>query len=156
MKKILLTQEALEKLQHELEELIVKRSEIAEEIKKARSFGDLSENAEYHAAREAQSLNETEILKVKGLLDNYELVDTNDVDADTVSLNSNVEFKFEGDDLVEKVRVVTRVDADPMNNLISNESPIGEALLGHKEGDVVDCQTPNGIIKIEILNVTHD
>lgn len=156
MKKILLTQEALEKLQHELEELIVKRTEIAEEIKKARSFGDLSENAEYHAAREAQSLNETEILKVKGLLENYELVDMNDVDVDTVSLNSDVEFKFQGDDVVEKVRVVTRVDADPMNNLISNESPIGEALLGHKKGDVVDCQTPNGITKIEILSVTHE
>lgn len=156
MKKVLLTQEALDKLHHELEELIQKRSEIAEEIKKARSFGDLSENAEYHAAREAQSLNETEILKVKALLDNYELVSMEGIDAGTATLNSDVEFKFAGDDEVEKVRIVTRVDADPMNNLISNESPIGEALLGHRKGDVVDCQTPNGVTKIEILNVTHE
>lgn len=156
MKKILLTQEALDKLNHELEELIKKRTEIAEEIKKARSFGDLSENAEYHAAREAQSLNETEILKVKGLLDNYELVDTDVVDKDTITLNSEVEFKFIGDDTVEKVKVVTRVDADPMNNLISNESPIGEALIGHHAGDVIDCQTPNGTSRIEIISVTHD
>jgi len=156
MKKVLLTQEALEKLHHELEELIHKRSEIAEEIKKARSFGDLSENAEYHAAREAQSLNETEILKVKGLLDNYELVSMEGIDVDTATLNSDVEFKFIGDDVVEKIRIVTRVDADPMNNLISNESPIGEALLGHKKGDIVDCQTPNGVTQIEILSVTHE
>ncbi|MCH4890364.1 transcription elongation factor GreA [Acidaminobacter sp. JC074] len=155
MKKILLTQEALEKLNHELEELIVRRSEIAEEIKKARSFGDLSENAEYHAAREAQSLNETEILKVKGLLENYELVDTDAVAEDVISLNCEVEFKFDGDDEVEKVSVVTRVDADPMNNLISNESPIGEALIGHRAGDVVDCQTPNGVTKLEIMSVKH-
>lgn len=156
MKKVLLTEEALAKLNHELEELIVKRTSISEEIKKARSFGDLSENAEYHAAREAQSLNETEILKVKGLLDNYELVNTDDIDVGTATLNSDIEFKFVGDDTIEKVRIVTRVDADPMNNLISNESPIGAALLGHQKGDVVDCQTPNGVTQIEIISVTHD
>jgi len=156
MKKVLLTEEALAKLNHELEELIVKRTQISEEIKKARSFGDLSENAEYHAAREAQSLNETEILKVKGLLENYELVSMENIDVGTATLNSDIEFKFVGDDTIEKVRIVTRVDADPMNNLISNESPIGGAILGHQKGDVVDCQTPNGVTQIEILNVTHD
>lgn len=156
MKKVLLTEEALAKLQHELEELIAKRTEIAEEIKKARSFGDLSENAEYHAAREAQSLNETEILKVKGLLENYELVDTHEVDANTITLNSDVEVKFIDDDYIEKIRIVTRVDSDPMNNLISNESPIGEALLNHKTGDTVECQTPNGLLRLEILSVKHD
>jgi len=156
MKKVLLTEEALAKLKLELEELSVKRTKISEEIKKARAFGDLSENAEYHAAREAQSLNETEILKVKALLDNYEIVNTDGIDAGTATLNSEIEFKFVGDDTIEKVQIVTRVDADPINNLISNESPIGDALLGHVKGDVVDCQTPNGITKIEILNVTHD
>jgi|LGVF01.2.fsa_nt_gb transcription elongation factor GreA len=156
MKKVLLTQEALEKLHKELEELSVRRTLITEEIKKARSFGDLSENAEYHAARESQALNETEILKVKGLLDNYELVSLEGIDVNTINLNSDVEFKFVGDDTTEKVRIVTRIDADPMNNLISNESPIGDALLGHQAGDVVDCQTPNGVVKIEILSVTHE
>ncbi len=156
MKKVLLTQEALEKLHNELEELSVRRTLITEEIKKARSFGDLSENAEYHAARESQALNETEILKVKGLLDNYELVSLEGIDVNTANLNSDVEFKFVGEDTTEKVRIVTRIDADPMNNLISNESPIGAALLGNQKGAVVDCQTPNGVVKIEILSVTHE
>ncbi|MBI9013582.1 MAG: transcription elongation factor GreA [Clostridiales bacterium] len=156
MKKVLLTKEALAKLNHELEELIVKRTKISEEIKKARAFGDLSENAEYHAARDAQSFNETEILKVKALLDNYELVNTDGIDVGTATLNSEIEFKLIGDDTIEKVKIVTRVDADPINNLISNESPIGDALLGHVKGDIVDCQTPNGALRIQILNVTHD
>lgn len=156
MKKVLLTKDALKKLERELEALAAKRTEIAEEIKKARSFGDLSENAEYHAAREAQSLNETEILKVKALLENYEIVDTDKIDKGSITLNSEVEFEFVGDDTVEKVMVVTKIESDPMNNLISNESPIGEALLGHIAGDIVDVQTPNGVAQIRILNVTHD
>jgi len=156
MKKILLTKEALEKLKHELEELIVKRSNIAEEIKKARAFGDLSENAEYHAAREAQSLNETEILKVKALLDNYELVDTENVIEGTITLNSTVEFTMDGSTDIEKVKIVTKIESDPMNNLISNESPIGEALLGHHAGEIVDCNTPNGVLKLVISSVTRE
>lgn len=155
-KKVLLTADALKKLEHELEALIIKRSEIAEEIKKARGFGDLSENAEYHAAREAQSLNETEIIKVKALLDNYELVNTDTVEKGKVTLNSVVEFSFVGDDTVEKVTVVTKVESDPINSLISNESPIGEALLGHIAGDVVDVQTPAGITQIKLISVNHD
>lgn len=156
MKKVLLTQEALVKLNHELEELMVKRSTIAEEIKKARSFGDLSENAEYHAAREAQSLNETEVLKLKALLENYELVNTDNVEEGAITLNSDVEFKFDGSDLVEKIRVVTKIESDPINNHISNESPIGEALIGHHEGEEVECQTPNGVVKLLIMSVSHN
>lgn len=156
MKKVLLTKTALAKLEKEYDDLMVKRSVIADEIKKARSFGDLSENAEYHAAREAQSLNETEILKVKALLDNYELVDETNLDKSKVSLNSRVEIRFEGSDLVETVQIVSKIESDPINGFISNESPIGEALLGHHEGDVVDCQTPNGVSKIQIISVFHE
>jgi transcription elongation factor GreA len=156
MKKVLLTEEALIKLKRELEELMVKRSYIAEEIKKARSFGDLSENAEYHAARESQSLNETEIQKVKALLENYELVDTKNVIEGIISLNSTVEFTINDASASETVKVVTKVESDPMNNLISNESPIGEALLGHHAGEVVDCQTPDGVSKIAILKVSRN
>lgn len=155
MKKVLLTQEALEKLQRELDDLMVKRTAISEEIKKARSHGDLSENAEYHAAREAQSLNETEILKVKALFENYELVDTSLVEEGAITLNSLVEFKFDGTGELEKIKVVTKIESDPMNNFISNESPIGAALLGHHEGDTVDCQTPNGLSKLTIISVKH-
>lgn len=156
MKKVLLTEEALTKLKRELEELMKKRTYIAEEIKKARSFGDLSENAEYHAARESQSLNETEIQKVKALLENYELVDTKNVIEGIISLNSTVEFTLDDASASETVKIVTKVESDPMNNLISNESPIGEALLGHHAGEVVDCQTPDGVSKIAILKVSRD
>lgn len=156
MKKVLLTPDALKKLKQELEALAVKRSVIAEEIKKARGFGDLSENAEYHAAREAQSLNETEIIKVKALLENYELVDTQTVEKGKVTLNSEVEFTFEGDDTIEKVKVVTKIESDPINNLISNESPIGDALLNQEAGDSVEVQTPAGTERINIISVTHD
>lgn len=156
MKKVLLTEEALTKLKRELEELMKKRTNIAEEIKKARSFGDLSENAEYHAARESQSLNETEIQKVKALLENYELVDTKNVIEGIISLNSTVEFTMDDASASETVKIVTKVESDPMNNLISNESPIGEALLGHHAGEVVDCQTPDGVSKIAILKVSRD
>lgn len=156
MKKVLLTNEALEKLKHELEELILKRSVITEEIKKARSFGDLSENAEYHAAREAQSLNETEILKVKALLENYELVNTDNVIEGTITLNSTVEFTMGDVSEIEVVQIVTKIESDPINNLISNESPIGEALLGHHAGEVVDCETPSGVSRIAIIKVTRN
>lgn len=155
MKKVLLTQDALKKLEKELENLIVKRIEISEEIKKARSFGDLSENAEYHAAREAQSLNETEILKIKSLLENYELVNYEGVAEGAIILNSEVDFKFFGDEKIEKVKIVTKVESDPINGWISNESPVGEAVLGHFVGDVVDCLTPSGVTKIEIVAVTR-
>lgn len=156
MKKVLLTKSALEKLNSEMDELLGKRTIIAEEIKKARSFGDLSENAEYHAAREAQSLNETEILKVKAIFENYELVDTDSIDKNAITLNSEVEIKFSGSDLVEKIKIVSRVESDPINGYISNESPIGAALLAHSAGDVVDCQTPNGLSKISIISVYRD
>lgn len=155
MKKVLLTEEALNKLNHELEELIVKRITISEEIKKARSFGDLSENAEYHAARESQSLNETEILKVKALLENYELVDIDNVEEGAITLNTEVEFKYDATGDVEKITVVTKIESDPINNRISNESPIGGALIGHHEGESVECQTPNGVVKMTILSVQH-
>lgn len=155
MKKVLLTQDALEQLKNELLELIVKRTNISEEIKKARSFGDLSENAEYHAAREAQSLNETEILKVKDLLENYELIDTDTIVEGSITLNSEVEIEFLNEGLKEKIKVVTKIEADPIEGWISNEAPVGAAIIGHFEGDVVSCQTPNGIIEIKILSVSH-
>lgn len=155
MKKVLLTQDALTKLEQELEELIAKRILISAEIKKARAFGDLSENAEYHAARESQSFNETEIIKVKALLENYEIADTTNVVEGSITLNSEVEIKFLEDDLTETIKLVSKIEADPINSLISNESPIGGSILGHFAGDIVECQTPSGQIKIVILSVNN-
>ena len=119
MKKIILTAAALEKLVAEREELIARRKEISEEIKKARAFGDLSENAEYHAAREAQSFNETEIMRLTELLENHELADTSN-SKDVVSMNSTVRFLYVDDKEEQTVKIVSKIESDPFDN---NESP---------------------------------
>ena len=154
MKKVLLTKSALEKLELELDELIKKRKFISEEIKKARGFGDLSENAEYHAAREAQSLNETEILKVKEILENYELADENSTFTG-VKMNSKVYVTYDDDDEEEEITIVSKIESDPFEGLISNESPIGAALLGKVEGQTVEVSTPNGTSKLTIKRIVN-
>ncbi|GAU77356.1 transcription elongation factor GreA [Fusibacter sp. 3D3] len=152
MKKTLLTEAALIKLQKEYDELILKRHEISEEIKQARGFGDLSENAEYHAAREAQSHNETEILKLKEILDSYELVQAS-TEKDAVSINSTVKIKYLDTKEVETIEIVTKIESDPLDSKISNESPIGNALMGKRAGAQVEFMSPNGAVSIEILEV---
>lgn len=153
MKKVLLTKAALAKLENELDELIKKRKLISEEIKKAREFGDLSENAEYHAAREAQSLNETEILKAKELLENYELADE-DSTFDGVKMNSKVVIIYD-DGEEEDVVIVTKIEADPFDGKISNESPIGSALLGKHVNDRIEVVTPEGTTAITIKSIEN-
>lgn len=152
MKRTLLTEAALLKLEKEYDELILKRHQISDEIKRAREFGDLSENAEYHAAREAQSHNETEILKLKEILETYELVEES-LDKGVISINSKAKITYIDADDTEWVEIVTKVESDPLENKISNESPIGGALLGHRAGDEVVAETPNGKIAIKILEV---
>jgi transcription elongation factor GreA len=153
VKKLILTQEAVEMLERDLIALISKRKEISEEIKKARGFGDLSENAEYHAAREAQSLNESEILKVKSMLESYELEDTNQYTADQARLNSTVKIIYTDSGETDEFMIVTKVEADPFDSKISSESPIGAAIIGRKQGDVVDIFTPGGSVTIRIISV---
>ena len=152
MKKTLLTPSALEKLQHEYDELIEKRHQISDEIKRARGFGDLSENAEYHAAREAQSHNETEILKLKSILESYELV-TETGDKNTININSKIKILDIDSKDEEIMQIVTSIESDPLNNKISNESPMGSALMGKKKGDKVDVISPNGIIKLKVIEL---
>lgn len=152
MKKTLLTEAALAKLQHEYDELILKRHEISEEIKHAREFGDLSENAEYHAAREAQSHNETDILKLKEILESYELVQES-AEKDSVNINSTVKIKYADTQEVDTIVIVTKIESDPLENKISNESPIGNALMGKRAGAKVEFMSPNGLVNIEILEV---
>lgn len=153
MKKVLLTKAALEKLENDLDELIKKRKLISEEIKKAREFGDLSENAEYHAAREAQSLNETEILKCKEILENYELADESSTFVG-VRMNSKVLIQYpDGDE--EEIVIVSKIEADPFDGKISNESPIGAALLGKNTNDVVEVSTPDGSSTLKILKIDN-
>jgi transcription elongation factor GreA len=153
VKEILLTKSALEKVEKELNELIKKRKEISEEIKKARGFGDLSENAEYHAARESQSLNETEILKLKAILENYKLIEDDGAAEDVITMNSLVKIKYDGDDEIEDIVIVSKIESDPIEGKLSIESPIGSSLMGKTIGDSVEVITPDGTFHIEIINV---
>jgi len=152
MKKTLMTEAALTKLQLEFDELIEKRHQISEEIKRARGFGDLSENAEYHAAREAQSHNETDILKLKEILESYELV-PEPSDKNTITISSKIKAKYLDSNEIEILTIVTKIESDPLNNMISNESPIGSVLMGKKIGDKVEAISPNGIVRIEVLEI---
>lgn len=155
VKEILLTNSALNKVEAELNELIKKRKEISEEIKKARGFGDLSENAEYHAARESQSLNETEILKLKAILENYILIEDEDgTSDDIITMNSDVQIKYDGEDDIEDITIVSKIESDPIEGRLSVESPIGEALMGRTIGDIVEVITPDGTFNIEVVAVS--
>lgn len=154
MKEILLTKSALAKVEAELDELIKKRKLISEEIKKARGFGDLSENAEYHAARETQSLNETEILKLRSILENYVLIDEEDgASEDIISMNSIIAIKYDGETDVDEVTIVSKIESDPFDGKLSIESPIGKALMGKTIGDIVEVNTPDGSFKVEVVSV---
>lgn len=150
-KKILLTQSALEKVEAEMDALIIKRKEIAEEIKSAREFGDLSENAEYHAAREAQSHNETEILRIREMLENYELVEESD--GNSVSMNTELKILYVEDNEEDTIKIVSTIEAEPFEGKLSNESPIGAGLIGRSVGETVDIQTPGGMIQIKIIDI---
>lgn len=149
-----LTQEGLDNINAELDELkLVKRQEIKEKIKVARSYGDLSENAEYDAAREEQAKNESRIQELEAILQNYVLVDESATQKNVVNQGAVVTVKDV--DLKEKFtyKIVSFSQADPANNKISDESPVGRALIGHKKGDKVLVEAPAGefILKIESI-----
>lgn len=153
MEKTLLTQSALEKLERKLDQLVlVERKNIAQEIKRAREFGDLSENAEYHAARETQAKNEAEIAKLKNLLSNYELVVESN-DTDKVHINSKVEIEYLDSHDVAEVMIVPSIEADPLEGKISNVSPIGSSLLGHTKNEIIPVEVPKGTLNIKILEI---
>ena len=135
-----LTGAGLAELKSELEELTSKRTEIAEAIATARSQGDLSENAEYHAAKEEQGRNELRIEEIEHILHNAEIIETPKNDH-KVRLGSTVKLK-DGNGTAKEFQVVGTVEADPLNGKISDESPIGKALMGKKEGEEVEITTP--------------
>lgn len=134
-----LTTEGLAELKAELAEATAKRTIIAEDIAAARSQGDLAENAEYHAAKEEQGRNETRIEEIEHILSNAEVIAA-PKDDHKVRLGSKVSLKSNGS--TKNFQVVGTVEADPLNGKISDESPIGQALLGKKEGDAVEIVTP--------------
>lgn len=155
MAEVRLTAEGVKKYEQRLEYLkTTARTEIAEQIKTARAFGDLSENAEYDAAKIEQGRIEYEILEIETMLKNVVLINEAGRDNTTVDVGSTVTviIKTAGD-MRSTYQIVGSAEANPFEQRISNESPVGKGLLGHKVGDVVDVQTPGGIAKFEIESI---
>lgn len=155
MAEVRLTAEGVEKYEQRLEYLkTTARAEIAEEIKTARAFGDLSENAEYDAAKIEQARIEYEILEIEAMLKNVVLIDEDTLNTNTIDVGSNVTVKMLSAGGMEKTfQIVGSAEANPYENRISNESPVGKTLLGHKVGDIVEIQTPGGIGEFEVLSI---
>ena len=153
-KKNIMTYEGIKKLEEELEYLkTVRRKEITEKIKVALGYGDLSENSEYDEAKNEQAFNEGRIIQLENMLKNAVVVDESEIPTDKVSVGSIVKvMDYEFDEEVEYA-IVGSAEADPMNFKISNESPVGSALLGKKVGDVVEVTVPSGVSKFEILEI---
>ena len=153
-KKNIMTYEGIKKLEEELEYLkTVRRKEITEKIKVALGYGDLSENSEYDDAKNEQAFIEGRIIQLENMLKNAVVVDESEIPTDKVSVGSIVKvMDYEFDEEVEYA-IVGSAEADPMNFKISNESPVGSALLGKKVGDVVEVTVPSGVSKFEILEI---
>ena len=155
-KKNLLTYKGLKELEDELQELkVVKRKEVAQKIKEAREQGDLSENAEYDAAKDEQRDIEARIEELEKILKNAEVIDEDEVDLEKINVGCTVllyDVEFE-----EEVtyRIVGSTEADILNNKISNESPIGRALIGAKIGQTVDVEGPDGTCQFKILEINR-
>lgn len=153
-KKFVMTYEGVKKLEEELEFLkTIKRVEIKEKIKVARGYGDLSENAEYDEAKNEQAFVEGRIAQLENMLKNAQVVDEGDLSTDKVSVGSIVKVKdYEFDEEIE-LSIVGSAEANPMDNKISNESPVGKALVGKKVGTIVEVPVPDGVNKYEILEI---
>ncbi len=151
-KQFYLTKEGVEELRAELDELIAQRGPIAERIKTAREFGDLSENAEYSSARQEQERVEARITEIEHILQNVEVIKKPRGDS-KVQLGSCVKLKSKGGKTKE-FQVVGTVEADPLNGKISDESPIGQALLGKKEGEDVEIVTPADTTVYKIVDIS--
>ena len=151
-KKNLMTREGLKALEDELNDLkLNKRKEVAQKIKEAREQGDLSENAEYDAAKDEQRDIEARIEEIDNILKNAEVGDADKVNVGATVKIKDIEF---GDEMEYKIVGSTEVDC--LNNKISNESPVGAALIGAKKGDVIEIETPNGeMIKYEVISVSR-
>ena len=150
-----MSQERLDELKKELEYLqTVREKEVAEQIKEARSFGDLSENSEYDEAKTEQGKLYSRIAEVKNLIDNAEIVEMAAA-AGTVGHGSTVKVRdLEFDEIVE-YHIVGSQEANPMQCLVSSDSPFGRGLLGHTVGEIVDVEAPAGILKFEILAIDN-
>ena len=154
-KEVLLTQEGFDKLEQELENLkTVKRVEIAERIKIALGFGDLSENSEYDEAKNAQAENETKIAELENKIRYAKIINESEIDTKTVQVGNTVKLlDLEFDEEV-CYTIVGSTEVDIAQNKISNESPIGSAILGAKKDQVVEVQAPAGVMQYKVLSIT--
>lgn len=151
MKKLfLLTKDGVAELEHERDELVAQRAGVAERIKTAREFGDLAENAEYQSARQEQEKLETRISEIEHILQNVEIIKKPKGD-DKVQIGNSVKLKNDGK--TKQFQVVGTVEADPLNGKISDESPLGQALLGKSVGDDVQIQTPVETSQYKIVEI---
>lgn len=153
-KQIVLSDQGLKQLEEELENLkTVKRQEIADKIKQARSFGDLSENSEYDEAKNEQAVIESRIAELEAMLKNATVLNVDQLKKDKVNIGSTV--KVLDMDYNEEVvfKIVSSTEADPIEGKISDESPVGKGLLGHKKNDVIKIETPSGVMSFKILSI---
>jgi len=155
-KETILTREGLKKLEDELEHLKkVKRKEVAERIKLSKEFGDLSENAEYEDAKNEQAFVEGRILQLELMLRNARVIDNHDAPADQVIVGSKVKVKdlASGEEIA--YRIVGSAEADPDHDKISNESPVGKALLGRRKGETFEVTVPAGKLRYSVLQINQ-
>ena len=151
-KEIFLTKEGLNELQEELKDLKEnKRPEVISQIKEARAQGDLSENAEYHAAKDKQGQIEARIKEIEYIIDNASII--SGTKSSTIKIGSTVEIEYIDDKETETYKIVGSTEADPFENKISNESPIAVAILGKKVGETVSIESPNGNYDIKIVSI---
>ena len=151
--EILLTADGYLELEQELKDLkLNRRAEVVAAIKEARSHGDLSENSEYDAARDEQAQLEARIQELEYKLEHAKIVDTNN--KDLVNVGSTVVINYMDDDEEEEYKIVGSLEADPFNNKISNESPIGAAIMGRKVGEIISVASPNGSYDVKIVSIT--
>ncbi|BCI61565.1 transcription elongation factor GreA [Solibaculum mannosilyticum] len=154
-KQVLLTDEGLRKLEAELEELkTVKRKEIADKIEVARSFGDLSENSEYDEAKNDQAIVEARIAELEAMLRNVKVLDEDELSTEMIHVGSKVKlYDREFEEEVE-YQIVGSTEADPSKGRISDECPVGKGLLGHRVGESVEIEVPDGVVTFDVLEIS--
>ena len=154
-KQIIVSHEGLKKLQQELEYLkTVKRKEVAQAIQKARAYGDLSENSEYDEAKNEQAEIEGKIANLEDTLENAIVLDDAELGTDKVNVGNKVAVHNIDTDEESEYKIVSTAEADPIMGLISDDSPLGKALIGQRKGDSVNVETPMGVVKYTITNIS--
>jgi transcription elongation factor GreA len=154
-KEVLLTKEGLQDLEKELEQLkTVKRKEIAERIKVALSFGDLSENSEYDEAKNEQAIAESRVATIESMLQSVKIIDEETLDTEVIHVGSRVTVRDDKYDETASYKIVGSSEANPSAGKISDESPLGMSLIGHRVGDKLDVETPSGVIVYEVLEIS--